>query len=74
MDKNKFPKSTFQKNFPTNFFTFYIINQFPYLKKQYILYDIEERKMLHATTLGDDIVQIKSQEIPMKYLKFMALK
>jgi hypothetical protein len=30
--------------------------------------------MLHATTLGDDIVQIKSQEIPMKYLKFMALK
>lgn len=30
----------------------------------YILYDIEERKVLHATTLGDDIVQIKSPEIP----------
>lgn len=34
------------------------------MQLSYILYDIEERKVLHATTLGDDIVQIKSQEIP----------
>ena len=98
MDKNKCPKSTFQKNFPTNFFTFYIINQISYLKNpkyiyiqyyymtkfivfdtettgfsfskseivqlSYILYDTEKRQVLHATTLGDDIVQIKSPKIP----------
>ena len=30
----------------------------------YILYDTEKREVLYATTLGDDIVQIKSHEIP----------
>lgn len=44
--------------------TGFIFSKSEIVQLSYILYDTEKREVLHATTLGDDIVQIKSPEIP----------